>query len=404
MDISENTTSSGSAMDFNDTNPTTSRPVPQLSLQLVAVATVCYVVIFVVGVIGNVLVIVVVLKNKEMKTSTNIFLANLSAADLLVLTVTMPSTLMDLYTKEVWYLGEFMCKFVPFLENSVTGASIQTIIGIALERYYAICRPLRAHVTCTLSRTIKILCVIWLISLFVAAPFIPIAYYKGSRLTDGTPVKVCRLKIDTTLKSVYACSLMVVSYVIPLAVLFTLYTVITKQLMSRANDPENFVSATTLRARKQVVAMLIIVVILFFLCHLPYRSLSLILIFDNYVPLRLGFHGYHMTLTCVRLFFYIHSIINPIVYSFMSSNFRKSFKNALVTSRRKNRHGSVFSTTNPMDGRGYSTLATSISNSRFSRRASSKDVNCERVLTTGVESIDELAADKSTTPLKEFPV
>lgn len=77
-----------------------------------AVATIVCVIILVFGVTGNILVPLVVCRTKELCTnSTNVFLINLSIADLLVLIFCMPSVLIELHSKpEVWTLGEIMCK------------------------------------------------------------------------------------------------------------------------------------------------------------------------------------------------------------------------------------------------------------------------------------------------------
>lgn len=54
---------------------------------------------------------IVIMKTKDMRNSTNIFLTNLSIADLLVLLVCTPTVLVEVYSKpETWVLGQEMCK------------------------------------------------------------------------------------------------------------------------------------------------------------------------------------------------------------------------------------------------------------------------------------------------------
>lgn len=73
--------------------------------------TLC-ILILVFGVVGNVMVPVVILRTKDMRNSTNIFLMNLSLADLLVLLICTPTVLVELNSKpETWVLGEFLCKY-----------------------------------------------------------------------------------------------------------------------------------------------------------------------------------------------------------------------------------------------------------------------------------------------------
>lgn len=78
-------------------------------------ATMACLLIFTVGVCGNLLVPLVVIKTKYLRNSTNLFLINLSIADLLVLIVCMPTVLIELHSRpETWLLGESMCKYSSF--------------------------------------------------------------------------------------------------------------------------------------------------------------------------------------------------------------------------------------------------------------------------------------------------
>ncbi len=75
------------------------------------IVTLFYIVVFAVGVCGNMLVIYVIVTNPDMRTATNVFLGNLSVADLLVLLVCMPPALVELHARDVWYLGDTLCEY-----------------------------------------------------------------------------------------------------------------------------------------------------------------------------------------------------------------------------------------------------------------------------------------------------
>lgn len=128
---------------------------------------------------------IVIVKTKDMRNSTNIFLTNLSIADLLVLLVCTPTVLVEVNTRpETWVLGHEMCrlrsiyhfvsiilkflwstgKAVPFVELTVAHASVLTILAISFERYYAICEPLKAGYVCTKARAILICVLAWAIA------------------------------------------------------------------------------------------------------------------------------------------------------------------------------------------------------------------------------------------------
>lgn len=73
------------------------------------------IVIMCLGVVGNVMVPIVIFKTKDMRNSTNIFLVNLSVADLMVLLVCTPTVLVEVNSRpETWVLGEELCEWLFF--------------------------------------------------------------------------------------------------------------------------------------------------------------------------------------------------------------------------------------------------------------------------------------------------
>lgn len=92
-----------------DTNVT--GPIFMTPTYMLVWVTIANVLVFVTGVIGNTLVILVVTCVHDMKTATNLCLMNLSIADLLVLLICQPSALLEFYAEEKWMLGSFMCMY-----------------------------------------------------------------------------------------------------------------------------------------------------------------------------------------------------------------------------------------------------------------------------------------------------
>ena len=76
-----------------------------------------YIVIFIVGLVGNFLVCFAVWKNHHMRTVTNYFIVNLAIADFIVIIICMPPTALGDVT-ETWFMGTVMCKIVKYLQVS----------------------------------------------------------------------------------------------------------------------------------------------------------------------------------------------------------------------------------------------------------------------------------------------
>ena len=92
----------------------------RLPLYLRCTATTICILLLMIGIPGNILVPYVVLRNKDLRNSTNIFLINLSISDILVLIISTPTVLIELHSQpEVWFLGSFVCKN-PFLSFFIT--------------------------------------------------------------------------------------------------------------------------------------------------------------------------------------------------------------------------------------------------------------------------------------------
>ncbi|XP_052562488.1 growth hormone secretagogue receptor type 1-like isoform X1 [Culex pipiens pallens] len=295
--------------------------MPQIPEYIRATSMVFCIIIMCLGVIGNIMVPIVILKTKDMRNSTNIFLTNLSIADLLVLLVCTPTVLVEVNSPpEVWVLGEEMCKAVPFVELTVAHASVLTILAISFERYYAICEPLKAGYVCTKTRALLICLAAWTVAAILTS---------FEEYPDGSRAAVCLTKASNVWTITFFLMTISLFFLLPLIILIVLYAIIAKNLIAsnnsrmkiRLSKPE-----LSYKARKQVVLMLGAVVLAFFTCLLPFRMLMLwIIIVSEETFQKLAVEKYYNLLYFSRIMFYLNSAVNPILYNLMSSKFRKGF-------------------------------------------------------------------------------
>lgn len=117
-------------------------------------------VICVLGIVGNVMVILVVLTTKHMRTPTNCYLVSLAVADLMVLTAAgFPSITDSIFGS--WVFGHYGCLCITYFQYLGINASSCSITAFTIERYIAICHPIKAQFLCTLSRAKKIILFVW---------------------------------------------------------------------------------------------------------------------------------------------------------------------------------------------------------------------------------------------------
>jgi hypothetical protein len=100
---------------------TANNPDYETKLYIFVCVTIFNILIFLLGVVGNIMVILVIVRMREMRSSTNYFLLSLSVADLLVLTICQPSALLEFYSKDRWYLGDAMCEYIWSNQYTITG-------------------------------------------------------------------------------------------------------------------------------------------------------------------------------------------------------------------------------------------------------------------------------------------
>ncbi|TKR92224.1 hypothetical protein L596_006917 [Steinernema carpocapsae] len=130
-----------------------------------AVITVSFVVIFGLSLFGNTAVVLTILlrRKRSSRSITNLYLLNLAIADLLRSVICMPSTLIsELF--HCWMFGPLFCKMAAYLQPVAVTASGYTLAIIAVERYYAICRPLESRIWHTKKHAMLMITLVWVIS------------------------------------------------------------------------------------------------------------------------------------------------------------------------------------------------------------------------------------------------
>ncbi len=98
-------------MTFNGSN-STGDPIEWFP-GLQTATCILYSIILLVGVTGNILVIIIVTRYRDMRNATNLLLTNLSVADLFLLVFCIADGYQHLYGKDKHRLGEFMCMYSP---------------------------------------------------------------------------------------------------------------------------------------------------------------------------------------------------------------------------------------------------------------------------------------------------
>jgi hypothetical protein len=131
---------------------------------------------FIIGVIGNVVVIFTWTRKGQLRSQTTSFLVSLAVADLLLLVLFVPLETLE-YFVVTWDESGSICKITSYVENLSGMATVLNLVAVSIERFLVIVYPMRARSFCTVSRSRKGLVLVWLLALTLA---VPIVYTKVS--------------------------------------------------------------------------------------------------------------------------------------------------------------------------------------------------------------------------------
>ncbi|UXI20869.1 sulfakinin receptor [Sarcoptes scabiei] len=130
---------------------------------------IAYLLVFLLGISGNILVCYVVFRQSSMRSVTNIFIANLALSDILLCLFAVPFTPLYLLIYKEWIFGSIFCRLVPFFQGVSVYTSVLTLMLISIERYMVIIHPFKRHFT--VSECVKAIYLIWLAAFILTLPY-----------------------------------------------------------------------------------------------------------------------------------------------------------------------------------------------------------------------------------------
>ncbi|CAH1099591.1 unnamed protein product [Psylliodes chrysocephalus] len=294
------------------------------SLYVVLPLTIIFVIIFITGSIGNISTCIVIAKNKSMHTATNYYLFSLAVSDQLLLITGLPQEVYSFWSRYPYIFGSTFC-FLRGLLSETSGNSSVLIIGaFTVERYLAICHPFLSHTLSNLSRAIKLVLIIWILSIGLA---IPQALPLRVELINGT-CRQCVISNNAYIEPVFEVSTILL-FIVPMTIITVLYILVGIRLKSSNNI--NKLSTHARMQRKsswKVVKMLVAVVVAFFVCWAPFHLQRLTSIYQKPTEETQETHLkiYAMITYISGILYYMSATVNPILYNIMSVKFRDAFR------------------------------------------------------------------------------
>ncbi|XP_071946572.1 adenosine receptor A2b-like [Antedon mediterranea] len=277
------------------------------------------------AILGNLLVMFAVYKNRHLRSVTNSFIVSLAVADFLVGLVGIPFALI---TNANVSMDRYLCLFLNSFIVVLTQISIFSLLAIAVDRYFAVVSPLKYRRIANTKRALCVIAVTWIAAFAVGL----------------VPVMGWHLKPDdnscnfvTIIDMKYMVYFNFFGFVLPpliimLFIYIKIFNVVRQQIKQisktvvAANDDEmaRHLSMLTVKEGKAARA-LAIVIILFAICWLPVHFLNTISLFCKNLNIP------YVLLLMAIILSHANSAMNPLIYAYSNREFRRTFKKIIAS-------------------------------------------------------------------------
>ncbi|KAG8002318.1 Melatonin receptor type 1B-B [Nibea albiflora] len=287
-----------------------------------AVTSLASVLIFttVVDVLGNLLVIVSVFRNRKLRNAGNVFVVSLAFADLVVAFYPYPLVLYAIF-HDGWSLGDAQCKVSGFLMGLSVIGSIFNITGIAINRYCYICHSFSYDKLYSYRNTLLLVALIWLLTVVAIVP----NFFVGSLQYDP---RVYSCTFAQTVSTSYTITVVVIHFFVPIAVVTFCYLRIWILVIQVRRKVKSEVRPRIKPSDLRNFITMFVVFVLFAICWAPLNFIGLAVAINPEavvprIPEWLFVVSYFMA--------YFNSCLNAIIYGLLNQNFRREYKRIIMS-------------------------------------------------------------------------
>ncbi|GAA6094382.1 C-X-C chemokine receptor type 3.1 [Tachysurus ichikawai] len=273
-----------------------------------------YSVAFVLGMMGNGLVLVVLCQKRRTWSVTDVFVLHLSVADILLL-LTMP--LWAVNAVYGWSFGTSLCKLAGALFKINFYSGIFLLACISLDRYFSVIhavqmysrtKPLRVQLSCM---------AVWFFCFLLSIP--DLMYLKAENdPRRGTKIECDHHYPSTTLRLASRVIYHMLGFLFPAVVLLYCYSRVLLRLQCGSQGVQ----------KQRAVRVVLALVMAFFITWTPYNISLLVDTVYNYQSTNNNTTCatnivMDIALTTTSTLGYMHCCVNPVLYAFVGVKFRR---------------------------------------------------------------------------------
>jgi hypothetical protein len=294
-----------------------------------------FVVPFIFGTTGNVILLIIIICNKDMRNVPNMYILNLAISDIVHLLVLFFEASANSIS-HTWLRGEFVCASLPFFRRLSVGLSAYSVAVLSIHRYRAIVNPLYVHSSLppTWRVTLATICGVWIVSALFAVPS-AISKYMCQRTVS---IRLAYYQHEVTFKLVASC-------VLPLCVIAFTYIMTARHLVKNSRSLSEGIQNPQVKTRRNTARIVVGLTLVFLISYVPFHGFWIYTsysdqggiyyekITDMMVDSVYKFQYLYLISTS---FLFVNPCLNPVALFCTSSQFRRHLKRYLTCFRKSN--------------------------------------------------------------------
>ncbi|KAL2803934.1 C-C chemokine receptor type 3 isoform 1 [Daubentonia madagascariensis] len=270
-----------------------------------------YSLVFIVGLLGNVMVIVILTKYRRLRIMSNIYLLNLAISDLLFL-FTLPFWI-HYAGWDKWVFGHGMCKLLSGLYYMGLYSEIFFIMLMTIDRYLAIVHAVFALRTRTVTFGVITSIVTWGLAGLAALP--EFLFHESQEVFEESSCSPAYPEDgEESWKHFHALRMNILGLALPLLIMAVCYSGIIKTLLRCPN-----------KKKSKAIRLIFVIMVVFFIFWTPYNLVLLLSAFQIIFFGNSCERNRHLDLAMqvTEVIAYTHCCVNPVIYAFVGERFRK---------------------------------------------------------------------------------
>ena len=275
------------------------------------------------------MIMTIVYKRKDLKTTVNFFIVNMAVSDLIFTVAHIPFALKSEVTSSfAWIAGGMvglvLCRLEFFFQHVPLTVSVQSLIWIAVDRFMAVVFPMKINFISSRVRIIGAAST-WIVAIAANSKDLFAVI-----LVDDSGVIWCTEDTDELLYRVWTWINIVGLVFFPLIIMTVLYSAVGATLYRRRKVQISLGRVNQMDKRsQQAIKMSICVMVAFYLCTIGPAAILILKVSGKWEDLELNpvfCSLYNLIWFCFFLGMFLSTITNPLICLTFVESYRRGLK------------------------------------------------------------------------------